>query len=86
MVGLYLPDVDEDSEDLEYQLTVLSVERQVRQLHQSGVIREAMDINRFLNHAEEDEQISLNDLEDVLREFLQGKEAESDEEVATETR
>lgn len=51
-------------------------------LQQAQIVKEAIDLPRFMNPIEESAEIDVGDLDqDVLNEFTQGPTFESDEEV-----
>ena len=51
-------------------------------LQQAHIVKEAMDLTKFMNPAEESAEVDVGNLDqDVLNEFIQGPAFESDEEV-----
>ena len=78
------PDAElaEQETSIQEQTLVSEIEFNCRMLQGYGVIQEAMNIQRFLNPVEENQQLECTDLaQDCLNEMLDGEEAESDEEA-----
>jgi hypothetical protein len=65
-----------------YSQAVSDLEGNIDNLQRAQIVKEAIDINRFMNPAKECAEIDVGDLDqDVLNEFIQGPAYESDEEI-----
>jgi hypothetical protein len=68
--------------DMLYSQAVSDLQGNIDNLQRAQIMKEAIDINRFMNLAKECAKIDVSDLDqDVLNEFIQGPAYESDKEI-----
>jgi hypothetical protein len=72
-----------DSEaDVLYSQAVSDLQGNIDNLQRAQIVKEAIDINRFINPVEESAEIDVSDLDqNILNEFIQGPAYKSDEET-----
>jgi len=65
-----------------YSQAVSDLQGNIDSLQQVQIVKDALDVNMFMNPIEENAEIDIGDLDqDILNQFTQGPEFESDEEV-----
>ena len=61
---------------------ISDLQSNIDNLQRAQIVKEAIDINRFINPVEESAEIDVSDLDqDILNEFIQGPAYKSDKET-----